>query len=88
MARRGFSSCIFEDPNKMAAFLVQKWRTIADNAIARKGFFAAAHWGQTTPAVFYRYLAALKDSFPWDKTHIFLLTNAFCLSATETAIWG
>ena len=73
MARPGLIVRIFKDSNEMTAFLVQNWREIADNAIAHRGFFAAALSGGTTPAYFYRRLAALKDSLPWDKTHIFLV---------------
>jgi 6-phosphogluconolactonase len=61
----------------MTAYLVQKWREIADHAIARTGFFAAALSGGTAPADFYSGLAALKDSFPWDQTHIFLVDERF-----------
>jgi 6-phosphogluconolactonase len=73
MAKPGSIIHIFNDSNEMMAFLVQKWREIADNAIARKGFFTAALSGGTTPADFYRRLAALNDSLPWDKTHIFFV---------------
>jgi 6-phosphogluconolactonase len=73
MAKPGFIIHIFNDSNEMTAFLVQKWREIADNAIARNGFFTAALSGGTTPAAFYRRLAALNNSLPWDKTHIFLV---------------
>jgi 6-phosphogluconolactonase len=73
MAKPGSIIHIFKDSNEMTAFLVQKWREIADNAIARKGSFTAALSGGTTPGDFYRRLAALKDSLPWDKTHVFLV---------------
>jgi len=77
MASPGLIIRVFKDKNEMTAFLVQKWREIADYAIARTGFFAAALSGGTTPADFYRGLAALKDSFPWDQTHIFLVDERF-----------
>jgi 6-phosphogluconolactonase len=77
MVRHGQRICIFNDSKELAAFLVIRWREIAEEAIARKGFFAAALSGGTTPSEFYRHLAELKDGFQWDKTHIFLVDERF-----------
>jgi 6-phosphogluconolactonase len=43
----------------------------------RKGFFAAALSGGTTPSDFYRGLANHQDDFPWSKTHLFLVDERF-----------
>lgn len=77
MSKHSPCLCVFNYKKEMTAFLVQRWREIAEDAIAQKGFFTAALSGGTSPVEFYRGLAKLKDNFPWDKTHIFLVDEHF-----------
>ena len=77
MAQREPNIRICSSSDELTAFLLRQWRELANEAVARKGFFAAALSGGTTPAAFYRGLVGLRDDFPWAKTHIFLVDERF-----------
>jgi 6-phosphogluconolactonase len=63
---------VFRDDQEIAEFLLSLWRETAEAEIARKNFFTVALSGGTTPEIFYRRLAVLKEKELWHRTHIFL----------------
>jgi 6-phosphogluconolactonase len=68
---------VFLKSGDMDDYLLRQWREIAKESIAVKGFFTAALSGGSSPADFYNALAGTKDSFPWNKTHLFLVDERF-----------
>lgn len=61
-----------ETPAALWAALADVWRTQAGDAVRRRGFFAAALSGGSTPGGFYRHLAR-EPGLPWHRTHLFLV---------------
>jgi 6-phosphogluconolactonase len=64
---------IFKDVSQLFDYAVEKWKEFCGDAIKNKGSFEVALSGGKTPIGLYRKLAGLKDSLPWDKTHIFMV---------------
>ena len=71
------SLLIFDDKDQMSGFMVRKWEEISEEAIERKGVFAAALSGGKTPVNFYQTLAENKGMLSWNKTHLFLVDERF-----------
>jgi 6-phosphogluconolactonase len=67
---------VFNQPEHLLDFLIHTWRTVAEEAVADRGFFSVALSGGSTPVKFYRKLAHA-ESLPWDKTHIFMVDERF-----------
>jgi 6-phosphogluconolactonase len=68
---------VLEDENRLSDTMIEIWRKICREAIAKNGYFATALSGGKTPIPLYRKLADLKDSLPWKQTHIFLVDERF-----------
>jgi len=63
---------VFRTKKALDAFMVEEWAVVCREAVGRRGRFAAALSGGTTPVSFYERLAAPGPDLPWEKTHIFL----------------
>ncbi len=68
---------IFKNVEQLSDFATEKWMNISEKAIKDKGCFTVALSGGKTPMTLYQKLANLKNSLPWDKTHIFLVDERF-----------
>ncbi len=68
---------IFETGDKMANFMVERWRELSVYAIKSRGCFTAALSGGKTPVLFYRKLAAERARLQWDRTHLFFADERF-----------
>jgi 6-phosphogluconolactonase len=68
---------VFGTADEMAGFMVERWSGLSADAIANKGYFAAALSGGETPVAFYRRLAAEGARLQWDKTHLFFADERF-----------
>ena len=64
---------IFRNSSEISGFLLRRWKEIADAAINKKGYFAAALSGGQTPVDFYITLAGCRDAVFWGKTHLFFV---------------
>ena len=63
---------IFENPEKIAEFLIEKWFEIGNIAQRKSGSFVTAISGGNTPLTFYKKISAIKNnSLFWSNTHIF-----------------
>lgn len=61
------------DREKLLDLFVRTWGSLSQEAIGARGRFTAALSGGKTPVPFYQRVAEFPDSFPWGKTHIFLV---------------
>ncbi len=61
----------FDSTETWTSSLVEEWKRIGGAALASRGSFSAALSGGTTPAPFYKALAALPH-WPWEATHLFI----------------
>lgn len=68
---------IFKNIEQLSDFAIEKWMGISERAIKDRGYFTVALSGGKTPMTLYQKLANLKNSLPWDKTHIFLVDERF-----------
>lgn len=69
---------VFDDCEKMAEFVIAKWKDISSEAIRIRGRFTAALSGGKTPIGVYRRLASEKSfGLLWNKTHIFFVDERF-----------
>ncbi len=69
---------VFDDTDKMADFVVAKWRDISSEAIRLRGFFTVALSGGKTPIEAYRRLAGEGGKgILWHKTHVFFVDERF-----------
>jgi 6-phosphogluconolactonase len=68
---------VFADTAKMISYVVEEWERMSADGLARRGYFAVALSGGTTPVPFYRALAAKEGIRGWDKTHVFLADERF-----------
>jgi 6-phosphogluconolactonase len=79
MIRQAFTDrevLIFRDMGKISTYMVEKWAESAERALSRKNEFTVALSGGRTPAHVYHALASQK-SFPWVKTHVFMVDERF-----------
>jgi len=67
---------IFKDIGEISAYIVEKWAEISEREISRKNEFTVALSGGRTPVHVHRALASQK-SFPWGKTHVFMVDERF-----------
>ena len=67
---------LFRDMGEISAYIVQKWAEVAEREINRKNEFTVAVSGGRTPVHVHRALASQK-SFPWGKTHVFMVDERF-----------
>jgi len=67
---------IFRDIGEISAYILEKWSETAERAIIRQNEFTVAISGGRTPVHIYRTLASQK-SFPWEKTHVFMVDERF-----------
>lgn len=70
------SVLVFDGTGDVFDYAVKKWQEISGTAIRDKGRFTVALSGGATPVNLYRQLAGC-SSYPWDKTHIFLVDERF-----------
>ncbi|MDO8281542.1 MAG: 6-phosphogluconolactonase [Thermodesulfovibrionia bacterium] len=68
---------IFKDIEEISDFVIEKWLDISGQAIKDNARFNVALSGGKTPAALFRKIVKLKDSFQWDKTHIYLVDERF-----------
>lgn len=68
---------IFKDIDEISDLVIEKWLHISESAIGKRGRFTVALSGGKTPSALFRKIVKLKDSFQWDKTHIFLADERF-----------
>jgi 6-phosphogluconolactonase len=75
-AFEGREVLIFRDIGGISAYIIEKWAEAAERAISRKNEFTVALSGGRTPVHVHRALASQK-SFPWEKTHVFMVDERF-----------
>jgi 6-phosphogluconolactonase len=68
---------IFSGSEEMNLFLTNYFISLGKNSIEERDRFCVALSGGSTPEGFYRELAGKSASFPWDKTHIFIVDERF-----------
>jgi len=68
---------VFENNDRISAFLIDQWKEISGEAIRRRGVFSVALSGGGTPISFYQRLAEDPHAFPWNKIHLFLADERF-----------
>ncbi|SPQ00387.1 6-phosphogluconolactonase [Candidatus Sulfobium mesophilum] len=69
---------VFGNFEKMAEFVIDKWRDISSEAIGSRGFFSVALSGGKTPVKIYRRLAGeVGKGLLRRKTHIFFVDERF-----------
>jgi 6-phosphogluconolactonase len=61
---------VFQDPDALAASAARLFAETAEHVAGRKGLFAVALSGGSTPRKLYRLLAD-KPHLPWAETHVF-----------------
>lgn len=81
---------VFDDASALEDFLLGKWTEMAGEAVARRGFFAAALSGGGTPVGFYRKLARLSGKYGpvWKKTHIFMVDERMVPQDSKDSNFG
>jgi 6-phosphogluconolactonase len=64
---------VFDDAEQVASAAAERFETLASEAIARKGSFAVALAGGSTPRRVYELLAsdAFRQRIEWEKVHVF-----------------
>jgi len=68
---------VFRNNEGVADFAVNKWMEIAAASLTHKDYFTVALSGGKTPVDLYKRLCVYKDTFSWEKTHIFLADERF-----------
>lgn len=68
---------IFENNHALANDLLEKWVTMAREAVQRSNRFTVALSGGRSPMEFYSKLSSLKEFDLWRRTHIFLGDERF-----------
>lgn len=68
---------VFSNNEEAAGFAVNKWMEIAAASLTEKDYFTVALSGGKTPVDLYKRLCVYKDTFSWEKTHIFLADERF-----------
>ena len=68
---------VFRNNEGVADFAVNKWMEIAAASLKHKDYFTVALSGGKTPVDLYKRLCVYKDTFSWEKTHIFLADERF-----------
>src|SRR3990167_9055030 len=68
---------VFSQIDKLHQSLFEFWFKIAQNAIQKQGWFAAAISGGKTPESFYRQLSRQKRNPLWQHTHLFIADERF-----------
>jgi len=68
---------VFRTNEGAADFAASKWMEIAAASLTHKDYFTVALSGGKTPADLYKRLRVYKDTFSWEKTHIFLADERF-----------
>jgi len=68
---------VFSNNEGAADFAVNKWMEIAAASLTHKDYFTVALSGGKTPVDLYKRLCVYKDTFSWEKTHIFLADERF-----------
>lgn len=79
---------IFKNIEEISDFVIEKWLDISAQAIKKNGRFTVALSGGKTPAMLYSKIVKLKDSFQWDKTHIFLVDERFVPHSDPNSNFG
>jgi len=64
---------IFKDLKEISQFVAWKWKKETSSAIRNNGRFNVALSGGRSPVKIYQHLASLKETLPWNKTHIFMV---------------
>lgn len=67
---------VFEEAIDIWRDMASRWREIAIEAVAERGFFSVAVSGGRTPLGFYCYLGREQD-IPWDRTELFQVDERF-----------
>ena len=68
---------VFSNNEGAAHFAANEWMEIAAASLTDKDYFTVALSGGKTPVDFYERLCVYKDTFSWEKTHIFLADERF-----------
>jgi len=68
---------IFNNIEEISDFLIKSWIDISKKAINKKNRFVVVLPGGKTPIPIYKKLASSKNTFPWEKIHIFLSDERF-----------
>ena len=68
---------VFSNNEGAAHFAANKWMEIAAASLTHKDYFTVALSGGKTPVDLYERLCVYKDTFSWEKTHIFLADERF-----------
>jgi 6-phosphogluconolactonase len=68
---------VFARKDDISSFIIETWSEISKEAIERNGIFSTALSGGKTPIDLYHQLSGVKETLPWDKTHLFLVDERF-----------
>jgi 6-phosphogluconolactonase len=68
---------IFPDVDTLSEYAVKFWIEISSDSVKKRGRFDTAISGGRTPVHFYTKLSHVKDTIPWENTHIFFADERY-----------